>query len=141
MVLIKYIMLIPVIESRVTTNLCMLNFWGTGPPQPPPPKKKKKKQRLDDAVLELHPEYSKNIIQSFIIQGKVSEPRPPWHDDDRISSLELRSAVKGKGVPHSLALLHSSVSQCRQNPQSFLMSVMTTPKCATYRFLWKGNRF
>jgi hypothetical protein len=30
-----------------------------------------KKQRLDDYCLSLHPEYSKNLIQSWIVQGKV----------------------------------------------------------------------
>lgn len=30
-----------------------------------------KRQRLDDYCLSLHPEYSKNLIQSWIVQGKV----------------------------------------------------------------------
>jgi hypothetical protein len=30
-----------------------------------------KKQRLDDYCLALHPEHSKNLIQSWIVQGKV----------------------------------------------------------------------
>lgn len=30
-----------------------------------------KKQRLDDYCLGMHPEYSKNLIQSWIVQGKV----------------------------------------------------------------------
>jgi 23S rRNA (cytidine1920-2'-O)/16S rRNA (cytidine1409-2'-O)-methyltransferase len=33
--------------------------------------KKKKKRRLDDVVQELFPQYSRNVIQSFIAQGKV----------------------------------------------------------------------
>jgi predicted rRNA methylase YqxC with S4 and FtsJ domains len=30
-----------------------------------------KKRRLDDVCCELAPEYSKNVIQSFILSGKV----------------------------------------------------------------------
>jgi 23S rRNA (cytidine1920-2'-O)/16S rRNA (cytidine1409-2'-O)-methyltransferase len=35
------------------------------------PPQSKRKRRLDEAVAELHPEYSRNVIQSFIVQGKV----------------------------------------------------------------------
>lgn len=31
--------------------------------------KKKKKRRLDEVCVELHPQYTKNVIQSFIAQG------------------------------------------------------------------------
>lgn len=33
------------------------------------PLKKKKKRRLDEVCVELHPQYTKNVIQSFIAQG------------------------------------------------------------------------
>ena len=35
------------------------------------PPQSKRRRRLDEAVAELHPEYSRNVIQSFIAQGKV----------------------------------------------------------------------
>ena len=35
----------------------------------PGPLKKKKKRRLDEVCVELHPQYTKNVIQSFIAQG------------------------------------------------------------------------
>eukprot|EP00873_Tetraselmis_striata_P008608 jgi/Tetstr1/428872/TSEL_001866.t1 len=48
---------------------------GAGPARPP----KQKRHRLDDLVCELHPEYSKNVVQSFILQGKVLVEGQPVH--------------------------------------------------------------
>ncbi|KAL4425198.1 hypothetical protein ABPG75_009214 [Micractinium tetrahymenae] len=40
--------------------------------EPPPAQLiRKRKRRLDEVCLELHPEHSRNVIQSWIVQGKV----------------------------------------------------------------------
>ena len=36
---------------------------------PPPLQMRKKKRRLDEICLERHPEHSRNVIQSWIVQG------------------------------------------------------------------------
>lgn len=38
------------------------------------PKAKKKRMRLDEYCMLLQPQYSRNVIQSFILQGKASAP-------------------------------------------------------------------
>ena len=34
---------------------------------------KKRKRRLDDICVEMYPEYSKNVVQSWILQGTTQE--------------------------------------------------------------------
>lgn len=47
------------------------SWTSTSPSSSRRPPQSKRKRRLDEAVAELHPEYSRNVIQSFIAQGKV----------------------------------------------------------------------
>lgn len=38
---------------------------------------RKRKRRLDEVCLELHPEHSRNVIQSWIVQGRWRLLCPP----------------------------------------------------------------
>ena len=63
-------------------------------------KKKKKKRRLDDICGELYPEYSRNVIQSFITQGKVLvDDRPVLKSGTQIDSLKMGSIRLTAHVP------------------------------------------
>jgi 23S rRNA (cytidine1920-2'-O)/16S rRNA (cytidine1409-2'-O)-methyltransferase len=62
--------------------------------------KKKKKRRLDDVCGELYPEYSRNVIQSFISQGKVLvDDRPVLKSGTQIDPLKMGSIRLTAHVP------------------------------------------
>jgi hypothetical protein len=42
---------------------------AAAPPPPPAAPARRRRRRLDEVVAELHPELSRNVVQSFIAQG------------------------------------------------------------------------
>ncbi|KAK3239621.1 hypothetical protein CYMTET_50465 [Cymbomonas tetramitiformis] len=67
----------PTSKSRARLRQCRLFAAASGESgsdaevSPKPAEKKKKKRRLDEICQERHPEYSRNVLQSWISQGKV----------------------------------------------------------------------